>query len=57
MGRIFKYGPEERLTAEEVLEEPFFQKMRKNSLENEENEDSQDHLRTTARTGAQECSK
>ena len=57
MGRMFKYCPEERLTAVEILEEPFFAKMRKNSSESNGQEDSQDHLRTTARTGAEECAK
>ena len=47
MGRIFKYDPEERLTAREILEDPYFSRI---ELKADKISSDLDHLQTTARS-------
>jgi len=49
---LFRIKPEERLTAAEVLNEPFFEGYaEKLKAKHREMEELQDHLRTTSRSG------
>lgn len=55
MGKLFRQVPEDRLTASELLEEPFFHSAQADPLTKPGQEpELQDHLRTTARSQADE---
>lgn len=52
MSKLFRVNAEERLTAAEVLDEPFFEGYaEKLKAKPREMEEIQDHLRTTSRSG------
>lgn len=49
--KLFRVSPGDRLTAEEILHEPFFAPLLgEETSKSQEDPDAQDHLRTTARS-------
>lgn len=58
LSKIFKFMPEERLSAKEILEEPFFTQQRNGGLKGVEVEEAEeDHLRTTDRSNPEQIWK